>query len=158
MIGLEISIHVLPSKRRELLQVMEAFSAEGRQAKGCLSVVAWEEHGAPNHFLWLERWEKDSLVEQRISSEAFRALLGAIRVLGELDGVETASVQQYDPITRKPIDGLEGTRRCGWTDDVHHVDGEAWTLAVLVYAVRWSDASSDREQRGRKQRGELPRG
>jgi len=110
MIGLEISIHVLPSKRRELLQVLETFSSEERQAKGCLSIVAWEDHGAPNHFLWLERWDQEALVEKRMSSQRFRALLGAIKVLGELEGVEVARVQQYDPRTQKALDRLGGER------------------------------------------------
>ncbi len=104
MTRLEVSIHVLPSKRREFLHVLEAFSSEERSVNGCLSVDAWEEHAVPNHFLWLECWDQETLVEQRIASDGFRALIGAIKVLGELESIKVARVQKkHDPIARKSM-------------------------------------------------------
>ena len=87
MSGLEILIHVKPQKRQEFLCALEAFTSEECRLEGCVSVGVFEEHGIPNHFLWMERWQRQAILEERLRSGSFHALLGAIKVLGELQSL-----------------------------------------------------------------------
>ena len=93
MTGVEISIRISPLKRKEFLCSVEALSAPAHQAHGCLSVEVFEEHGKPNHFLWLERWPDNASAKARTKSDSFHALLGAIKVLGELRSLDILRVE-----------------------------------------------------------------
>ena len=92
MIGIEISILVKAHKRQEFLRTMESLAQCRRGAAGCKSIEFFEEHGGPNHFLWLERWPAEALARRRLESEDFRALLGAIKTLGELRSLDIVDV------------------------------------------------------------------
>lgn len=93
MTGIEVKILVNPHKRQEFLHTVHALSFQCKTVDGCLSVEVFEQHGKPNHFLWLERWPDDLRARRRLQSDEFRALIGAVRVLGEMLGVEISGVK-----------------------------------------------------------------
>jgi quinol monooxygenase YgiN len=92
MTGVEISIDITPQKRQEFLRTVEALSAPAHLAPGCISAEVYEKHGKQNEFLWLERWPSNASAEERTKSESFHALLGAIKVLGDLKSLEIVRV------------------------------------------------------------------
>ena len=82
MVGIEISVEVRPDKRDEFLQAIETLRPLGEEGKHCDCQEIYEDRGQRNRFLWVERWQDNGLLENRLGSDRFRALLGAVRVLG----------------------------------------------------------------------------
>ncbi len=84
MIGLEIHIDIAPGKRKEFLQTVETLLEERPVAdRSCTDRAVFEQHGAPDHFLWHENWEDRAALDAHLASDEFRMLLGALRVLGK---------------------------------------------------------------------------
>ena len=50
----------------------------------CLERRAYEDAMAPTHLLLVEQWLDEGAMNSYLSSERFRALIGAVKVLGEL--------------------------------------------------------------------------
>ena len=105
MIGIEISILVKAHKRQEFLRTMESLVQCRRGAAGCKSIEFFEEHGRPNHFLWVERWPAEAHARRRLETEDFRALLGAIKTLGELQGLDIVGVGARETRAGEPESG-----------------------------------------------------
>ena len=73
--------------RRELVQALEGFRERiGRDHPECECDI-FEDLGEPNRFLWTERWATPEEADRSRESERFRALLGAVKVLGTLEAV-----------------------------------------------------------------------
>ena len=86
MVGIEILIRVEDRKRAEFLQAAGMLCAE-HEGAGSLRCGAFEDVGDPGRFLWVEQWANRELLDAHLGSEQHRALLGAIRVLGQLESV-----------------------------------------------------------------------
>ena len=73
--------------RRELLQTLE--DLRDRFAAGETDCVCdfFEDLSEPNRFMWTEWWARPDLVDEAMESSRFHTLLGAIKVLGSLEGV-----------------------------------------------------------------------
>ena len=91
MIGLEILMYIPSKHRYELLQAFEMFSDKqenGHECSGrCIDRNIFECMGTPNCFLWIEKWTDIESLEVYLRTDRFRALLGAIQVLGKLDAI-----------------------------------------------------------------------
>lgn len=84
MVGLEIVIRVTKRNRHEFLQAMEFM--RHREASGT-ECCLYEEIGDSERLLWVERWDDHNALEANLHTEGFRTLLGAIKVLGELENL-----------------------------------------------------------------------
>lgn len=61
----------------------------------------FEEVGRLDQFLWKEQWRDAKSLETYFRSDSFRALLGAVQVLGKLDEInmgELSPVKQIDNV------------------------------------------------------------
>jgi quinol monooxygenase YgiN len=91
MIGLEIFMHIPPKHRHELLQAFEIFSIKQENGPectgGCINRSIFESMGTANRFLWMEKWTDQESLEVYMKTVRFKALLGAIQVLGKLDAI-----------------------------------------------------------------------
>jgi quinol monooxygenase YgiN len=91
MIGLQILMHIPSKHRHELLQAFEMLSNKQENGQkcttGCLDRSIFESMGTANSFLWVEKWTDLESLEDYMKTHRFRALLGAIQVLGKLDAV-----------------------------------------------------------------------
>jgi quinol monooxygenase YgiN len=91
MIGLQILMHIPSKHRHELLQAFEMLSNKQENGPkctaGCLDRSIFESMGTANRFLWMEKWADLELLEDYMKTDRFRALLGAIQVLGKLDAI-----------------------------------------------------------------------
>ena len=93
--GIEILIEVRPEKRQEFLSSIDMLAEHESRTEGCVSLSVFEQYGMPNQFLWVECWRQMKQLRKRLDSDEFRALLGAIRVLGmlkKLTVVDAASI------------------------------------------------------------------
>lgn len=98
---LEILVSIKSNKKTEFIQLFEFLSGPSYQMSGRTEQRLLEEVGRPNHLLWKEQWNDAKSLESYFRSNNFRALLGAILVLGKLDEIrmgELSPVQHIDNI------------------------------------------------------------
>ena len=85
MPGIEIVTRVGADKRHEFLQAFELFRKPEMWSGDCLSRNLFEEIARPEYFLWQERWRSEDALEAYMTSETYRALIGALKVLGKVE-------------------------------------------------------------------------
>ena len=78
-----IRAQVEPEQRRELMQTCKTWLSN-QLPTACLERRAYEDAMAPTHLLLVEQWLDEGAMNSYLSSERFRALIGAVKVLGEL--------------------------------------------------------------------------
>jgi quinol monooxygenase YgiN len=96
MIGVVIRAGVEPDQRHELMQMFREASRPDQLPVGCLAMRVYEEVGLPTNLLLVEQWSDKRAMNSYLSSDQFRALLGAVKVLGKLVDVrifEANSIQ-----------------------------------------------------------------
>ena len=84
MIGIIIRAQVEPDQRRELMQMCKSWIASNQLPTACLERRVYEDALSPTRLLLAEEWLDAAAMNSYLSSERFRALIGAIKVLGEL--------------------------------------------------------------------------
>ena len=85
--GIEVSFRSKPANRRELIQSLEMLRERVLAADRAGECLISEDLTEPNVFRWSEWWPDESDTSAIASTERFQTLLGAIRLLGSLDGV-----------------------------------------------------------------------
>ena len=96
MIGLVIRARVEPHQRQELMQMFKEISRPDRLPTACLERRIYEESDLPTNLLLVEHWSEKTRLNSHLSSDQFRALIGAVKVLGKLLDVrifEATSIQ-----------------------------------------------------------------
>ena len=97
MIGLAIRARVEPDQRHELMQMFKETSRPDQLPESCLERRVYEEAYLPTNLLLVEQWSDKGAMNFYLSSDQFRALIGAVKVLGKLLDVrvfEAESIQQ----------------------------------------------------------------
>ena len=84
MIGLEILVKIQPEKRAEFLQVFDMLKTIDHLEERRVTLELFEQIKEPNTFLWLEHWNNGESLAGYYEENKFRALMGAIDVLGQL--------------------------------------------------------------------------
>jgi quinol monooxygenase YgiN len=96
MIGVVIRAGVEPYQRHELMQMFKETSRPDQLPAACLERRVYEEAHAPTNLLLVEQWSDKAAMNSYLSSDQFRALIGAVKVLGKLVDVrlfEAKSIQ-----------------------------------------------------------------
>ena len=96
MIGLIIRARVEPYQRYELMQMFKEISRPDQIPLACLERRIYEESDMPINLLLVEQWSEKAALNSHLSSDQFRALIGAVKVLGKLVDVrifEATSIQ-----------------------------------------------------------------
>ena len=96
MIGVVIRAGVEPAQRHELMQMFKETSRPERLPATCLKRRVYEEAHLPTNLLLVEQWSDKAAMNSYLSSDQFRALLGAVKVLGKMVDVrvfEAESIQ-----------------------------------------------------------------
>ena len=91
MVGLELRIRIRPEKRTEFLQMREMLGEKEHPAE-FVDQKVYEEVDGSNSFLWSERWTRREPLKKYMDSDEYRVILGAIEVLGELEGVQIVEI------------------------------------------------------------------
>lgn len=87
-VALEILFRILPTHRVEFLQAVDSLIASAATTPGLDALSCFEDLGVENTFLWRECWGSLGQLEHRLESAGIKTLLGAIGVLGELEGLQ----------------------------------------------------------------------
>jgi quinol monooxygenase YgiN len=96
MIGIVIRAEVEPNQRHELMQMFKETSRPDQLPVACLERRVYEEAYLPMNLLLVEQWSDKAAMNSYLSSDQFRALIGAVKVLGKLVDVrifEATSIQ-----------------------------------------------------------------
>ena len=93
MTGILIRALVDPDQRRELMQMCKSWLVANQLPAACLERQVYEEATAPTNLLLVEQWLDTEAMNSYLSSERFRALIGAVKVLGELVDVRISETR-----------------------------------------------------------------
>jgi quinol monooxygenase YgiN len=78
---LEIEFTLLPQKRREFAQSLEFLTGS---EQGLIRRSVYVDRDEPERVLWVEEWSNLETLEGHLETAAFRALVGGLRVLGNV--------------------------------------------------------------------------
>ena len=84
MIGVIIRAEVELDQRHELIQMCKSWLASSQVPKACSERGVYEDVISPTRLLLVEEWSDQIAMRSYLSSERFRALMGAVKVLGNL--------------------------------------------------------------------------
>ena len=84
MIALEVMFKIYPEKRSEFLLAIDMVRKTGHPEENRSGMELFELVRESNTFLWLEHWEDTEFLNNYCTQNKFRALMGAIDVLGKL--------------------------------------------------------------------------
>ena len=111
MIGVLIRAEVEPDQRRELIQMCKSWLASNQVPKACSERRLYEDVITPTYLLLVEEWSNQEAMRSYLSSEPFRALIGAIKVLGtlmDLSVFETAVLESGNMQTQQNKRRIDG--------------------------------------------------
>lgn len=97
MIGLEILVKIVPTKRYEFLQtfaLMVRRKPKMPEMSHRVGQSLFENTDEPNCFLWMEEWTSADKLASYRKSDHFRSLLGAVDVLGHLVNIRTYEIKE----------------------------------------------------------------
>jgi len=89
--GIEVAMSTSQIHRRELILTLEGLKDRIIASERDCACEVFEDLAEPNRFLWSEWWPSLEECENAQASDRFRALLGAIKVLGTLESVRHVS-------------------------------------------------------------------
>lgn len=84
MVGLKILTTIRPDKRIEFLQAFQMLEELGQLGDSRIDLGLFEQITEANTFLWLEHWADDESLANYCLGTKFRAVLGAIDVMGAI--------------------------------------------------------------------------
>ncbi len=97
MLGIEIRMEARPRKRAELLQALGSLAPPKAGPDRCTSHEVFEDLDRHDRFLWVERWPDAATLAARMESDAFRALMGAVKVLSEFSVMDVIEMPRSGP-------------------------------------------------------------
>lgn len=84
MVLLKIAVEIKPQKRTEFLQAMQSLVLAAPPEPGCLERVVYQRLDDENAYCCLEVWDSREKMTAHLRTDRFKALLGAVQVLGEM--------------------------------------------------------------------------
>jgi len=93
MIGVVIRAGVEPDQRHELMQRFKETSRPDQLPRACSERRIYEEAHVPTNLLLVEQWPDKRAMNSYLSSDQFRALIGAVKGLGKLVDVRVFEAQ-----------------------------------------------------------------
>ena len=93
MVGLEILVSIQSGQRQEFLQTIDMFRSQQVKDRARIGCSIFETVDTPNQFLWVEKWTDQTLLDDYMKTGRFKALLGAIQVLGELNSIQLVELK-----------------------------------------------------------------
>lgn len=94
MIMLMLQVRVPSEKHKEFVQTALALGGEARTAAGCISHHWYHDLEDRNTFQLIEEWDSDEHLDSHLLSEGFKILCGALRTLGDQQGIQLKIVPQ----------------------------------------------------------------
>lgn len=89
--NVEVVLRTTGFHRRELIQTLQGLRDRDREF-----CEVFEDAGEDNRFLWRRRCADLAEAERWLGSDHYRTLMGAIKVLGTLEGVRMCGLRGID--------------------------------------------------------------
>lgn len=94
MVGLEILFKIYPEKRAEFILAFDMMKTVGLLEKNRVDLELFELVKESNTFLWREHWDNTESLTHYCNENKYRALMGAIDILGNLIHKRTLSIAE----------------------------------------------------------------
>ena len=94
MVLLFIKMNVLPEKRKELLQTLEAIVKRVRKETGCVNADFYQNLTNDQGFMLIEEWRSQEYLKNHIRSDIFSVLLGVEGLLDRTAVIESQTVSR----------------------------------------------------------------
>jgi quinol monooxygenase YgiN len=78
-----VTLRIFPGKKKEFLQTVNALHEDMKRGKGFTKSTVFQEVNDPDVFHLTEEWDTQDDLEIFAKSEAFRVLMGALKVLSK---------------------------------------------------------------------------
>ncbi len=101
-----IKMHVLPAKRKELLQTLETIVDRVRSETGCVNANLYQDLENNREFMLVEKWRDQQNLENYIRSDGFSVLLGTDGLLDH-----SAEIKIYPIFRPSEMEALLEMRR-----------------------------------------------
>lgn len=96
MIFVQITMHVLPEKQKEVVQTLLSLMALMENEAGCLGFSLLSDIKDKNSLCVLEEWENREKLDHHLQSDIFGVLLGIKSLLQGLHGIHIYTVHQSE--------------------------------------------------------------
>jgi quinol monooxygenase YgiN len=83
MIIVFIKTKLIPEKRKEFFQTIQAIRKKIIKSKGCINFNIYSEVGKDRAYCIVEEWRSQKDIDQHFKSDIFTVLMGALNLLGE---------------------------------------------------------------------------
>jgi quinol monooxygenase YgiN len=111
MIVVQITMHVLPEKQKELVQTLLSLMSPTARETGCLGYALLCDMEDKNLLCVLEEWENREKLDLHLKSDMFGVLLGTKSLLHQSHGIHIYTVQKAEGI--KAVLAARGKRDGG---------------------------------------------
>lgn len=95
-VGIQITVDVRPESREEFLQAMETLRPADTLPSDESFSGLFEDRKHRNRFLLIEQWSDPHQLDQRLQSDRFHAVIGAVTVLGTVLHVFTHNATRFN--------------------------------------------------------------
>jgi len=99
MVGLQIMVTIQSGNRQEFLQAIDMLYRQQTSHKDRARDYVFEAVDTPNQFFYLKQWTDRRMLENYLKTDRFRALLGAIQVLGKLKTIQLVELEDLKDIS-----------------------------------------------------------
>jgi quinol monooxygenase YgiN len=99
MVGLQIMVTIQSGNRQEFLQAIDMLCSRQATDNDGADDYIFEAIDTPDRFFYLKQWTDRRLLENFLKSDRFKALLGAIQVLGKLTTIQLVELEDLKDIS-----------------------------------------------------------
>ena len=99
MVGLQIMVTIQSGNRQEFLQAIDMLCSQKATDNDGADYYIFEAVDTPNRFFYLKQCTDRRLLENFLKTNRFRALLGAIQVLGKLSSIQLVELEDLKDIS-----------------------------------------------------------
>ena len=99
MVGLQIMVTIQSGNRQEFLQAIDMLCSQKATDNDGADDYIFEAVDTPNRFFYLKQFTDRRLLENFMKTDRFRALLGAIQVLGKLKTIQLVELEDLKDIS-----------------------------------------------------------
>ena len=99
MVGIQIMVTIPSGNRQEFLQAIEMLCSQQVPHSNRADDYVFEAVDTPHQFFFLKQWTDRKLLDNFLKTDRFRALLGAIQVLGKLKTIQLVELEELKDIS-----------------------------------------------------------
>ncbi len=101
MVVMTVVVKVRPEKQEEFLQAMRSLNGDGKKHEGLKKFTLYREIDDQTGFSLIYEWETQEDLDRYSSTEEFRVLLGAFKVLCEKSKIRCSQLEGENKTGRR---------------------------------------------------------